>query len=246
MPAYFEFHGDLSTLLRPRWRDACPIVQAVTRRASIKDVVESFGLPHTEIDSITCDSREVDFSCPVEEGQRFNIYPVLSFWDVTLPTMLRPDPLESIRFVVDVNVGRLARYLRMAGFDTQYDYRWDDNRIIEFLAGEDRIVLTRDLGLLKRKQVKFGRYIRTDRPVEQLLEVIRLLNLKEEINPFTRCMECNSRLQPVRKEDVLHRMEPLTKKYYDSFSICQTCDKIYWPGSHVDEMRQFFSFISRD
>jgi len=246
MPALFEFHGDLATLLRPRWRNAHPIAHPVTRRASVKDVIESFGLPHTEIDRITCDDREVDFSFPVEEGQKFNIYPVLPPWNVFLPTMLRPQPLQSIRFVVDVNVGRLARYLRMAGFDTQYDYRWDDSKIMEFLDGEKRIVLTRDLGLLKRKNVQFGHYIRADRPFAQLHEVIRLLDLEEKVNPFTRCLECNRPLQAVSKEEVLHRLEPLTRKYYNSFSICHACDKIYWPGSHVDEMRQFFPFISRD
>ncbi len=240
LSAVFEFHGDLTTLLRPRWRNVHPIVQPVTRRASVKDVIESFGIPHTEIDRITCDNTEVDFSFPVNYGQRFNIYQVLPPWNVFQPTKLRPDPLKRIRFIVDVNVGRLARYLRAAGFDTLYNYHWDDNQIVNLIMQENLIVLTRDLGLLKRKQVQFGRYIRADRPIEQLREVMQLLNLEKEVKAFSRCLDCNRYLQHVSKEEIMHRLEPLTRKYYDSFSMCQACNKIYWSGSHVEEMRRFF------
>lgn len=240
MPAVFEFHDDLSSLLRPKWRNTNPLVQEVTRRASIKDVIESFGLPHTEIGKIEFQGREVDFTFSVADNQFFKIFPVPAPWDVTEKSLLRPDPLTNIRFIVDVNVGRLARYLRMAGFDVLYNSDWNDEQIAAMIIQEKRIVLTRDFGLLKRKQVEFGRYVRSEKPAEQLDEIITLFGLQEKLKPFSRCLECNSLLETVDKKDVLPRLEPLTRKYYDTFSICAACDKVYWAGSHIEEMRQFF------
>jgi len=246
MAAEYHFHGDLPNLLRRRWRDINPLRQPVTRSASIKDVIESFGLPHTEVDRIECNRQAVDFSLPVEDKCRFDIFPVPLPWDVSRPTMLRRRPVTAIRFIVDNNVGRLARYLRMAGFDTLYDYRWDDEDIIDRLGQDDRILLTRDLDLLKRKQVEFGRYIRASEPVRQMREVLNLFGPAGADKPFTRCLECNSPLQAVDKQDILERLKPLTKKYYESFSICPRCDKIYWPGSHVAKMRRSFPDIFSD
>lgn len=241
MPAEYEFHGDLPKLVRPKWLDdGRTIIQPVTRRASIKDVMESFGLPHTEIGKIECGGRDVDFSFPVEDRQFFSIHPVCAPWDVTEKTLLRPEPLDGITFIVDVNVGRLARYLRMAGFDVLYESGWRDEQIVAMLERQQRIVLTRDLGLLQRKRVEFGRYVRSEKPAEQLHEIIRLFGAEDKLQPFSRCLECNTLLDPVAKEDILHRLQPLTRKYYQTFSICPVCDKVYWAGSHIEEMRQFF------
>ena len=246
MPSEFTFHGDLPSLLRPRWRYKSPVIISITRRASIKDVVESFGLPHTEVGRVECNDLQVDFSFPVEDSQKFNIYGVETPWDITRPSLLRPEPLKQISFVVDVNVGRLARYLRMAGFDTLYDYRWDDNRIVDIVNRENRIVLSKDLGLLKRKQVGFGRCVRAEKPIDQLDEIICVFGLTELIRPFRRCLECNSLLIPVAKNVILPRLEPLTRKYYTSFSMCTTCDKIYWSGSHRDNMKQLLTTVYTD
>ena len=239
MTASYHFHGDLVFLLRPHWRYATPIVQPVTRAASIKDVIEAFGLPHTEVGELTCNGRLIDFSWPVESGQRFEIFPILPPWDVTRPTRLRPLPLPALRFVVDINVGRLARALRMAGFDTLYDSSWSEQRILRLAEEESRLVLTRNLDLLKRKQVAFGRAVRAHRPAEQLREVLNLFAIDQPPQPLSRCLQCNTPLQPVAKAVVLHRLEPLTARYFNTFHLCQHCDKLYWAGSHVDRMRRF-------
>jgi uncharacterized protein with PIN domain len=213
----------------------------VERKASIKDVIESFGLPHTEVGFIELDGQEVDFSLIVEDGGVFAVRPVPVPWNVSRPSVLRPVPLPAVSFIVDINVGRLARYLRAAGFDTLYDHTWSDNSIAELVRVEpERILLTRDMGLLMRKQVLFGRFIRATRPVAQLHEVVKLFGLTGQLAPFTRCLECNTLLQPVAKEEVLHRLEPLTKRYYTSFSLCRDCDRIYWQGSHIEKMRRLF------
>ena len=244
MNAFYHFHGDLPQLLRPRWRTANPIVQPVTRTASIKDAIEAFGLPHTEVGDIACDGRPVDFHWRVEAGQRFDISPHPTPWDVTRPTSLRPMPLPELRFIVDINAGRLARYLRMAGFDTLYDPCWDDSAILAALQNEPRLLLSRNFDLLKRKQVVFGRRIRAEIPLHQLREVTRLFGVRDLSHPFSRCLECNMPLEPVAKREILPRLEPLTICYVDLFSICRGCDRIYWEGSHVEKMGLLLAQVS--
>ena len=238
MPPSLTFHGDLPDLLHRRWRGRQRLIKADTRRASVKDVIESFGLPHTEVGRLEVQGRQVDFSLVVGEDLAIEIFPILPPWNVFDPTLLRPRPLTNIKFIVDVNVGKLARFLRMAGFDTLYDHRWKDDKLVALSCREQRILLTRDLSLLQRKQVEFGRYIRALCPNEQLLEVIGLLGLERHVVPFSRCMVCNTPLQPIAKEKIKHRLQPLTRKYYNSFSRCPGCRRIYWPGSHLDGMRQ--------
>lgn len=238
MLATYRFHGDLLPLLRRRWRTGNPVVQPVTRAASIKDAIESFGLPHTEVGALTCNGNPIDFSWPIEANRQFDVFPVPFPWDPTLPTLLRPAPLPGLAFLVDLTVGRLARSLRSAGFDTLYEPSWGDRDILQALARQPRLLLSRNRDLLKRKQVAFGRLIRTGTPSEQLREVLDLLGIASPARPFSRCLECNALLQPVAKAEILHRLEPLTIRYFDTFQICRVCDKIYWPGSHVDRMRQ--------
>lgn len=243
--AEFIFQGELSVLLRPVWRGTNPVDLTIDRAASVKDVIESLGPPHTEVGSILLQGREVDFTFPVLDRHRFAIHPVVSPCDVTRATLLRPHPLTSIRFLVDANVGRLARYLRMAGFDTLYADTISDEEIVQQLERDRRILLSRDIGLLKRKQVEYGRYVRSENPADQLREVLHLYNLTGRVAPFTRCLECNALLQPVAKEQIRERLEPLTDKYYKSFSICKGCDKLYWSGSHIDKMRRDFPELTR-
>jgi len=240
VPSSLTFHGDLPDLLHRRWRGRHRVIKADTRRASIKDVIESFGLPHTEVNRLEVNGRQVDFSFAVEEDLAIEVFPVSPPWNIFAATLLRPRPLPGIKFIVDVNVGKLARFLRMAGFDTLYDRCWKDDKLVALSCRENRILLTRDLGLLQRKQVEFGRYIRSLNPNEQLLEVIGLLGLERHIVPFSRCMVCNSPLQPIAKEKITHHLQPLTRRYYNSFSRCPGCRRLYWPGSHLDGMRKLF------
>lgn len=240
MPFSLNFHGDLPALLHRQWRNRRNFIQKNCRKTSIKDLIESFGLPHTEIGRLTVNEKSVDFSYQVSDGKTVNIYPVPMPWNVKRPSLLRPHPLEEIAFVVDVNVGKLARLLRMSGFNTSYDQQRDDAELASIAEIEKRILLSKDKGLLSRKKVEFGRYIRTSDPKNQLKEVIDLLDLRKEIRPFSRCMECNGILKPVMKRDIVNKLKPLTKKYYSIFSICASCGKIYWPGSHHEKMKQNF------
>ena len=219
MPATYLFHGDLVHLLRRRWRGQQPVVLAVTRRTSIKDQVEAFGLPHTEVGRLCCDGRDIDFSHLVRDRQSFDILPVTVPWDLSRPTLLRPDRLVRPAFLVDATLGRLARNLRMAGLNTLYRPEW---------PAED---------LLKRGEVVFGRYIRSEEPAAQLREVLSLFGLRELSHPLVRCLACNGLLKPVAKKAILDRLEPLTIRYYDTFHRCPRCERIYWAGSHVARMQ---------
>ena len=221
------------------------------RGASIKDIIESFGVPHTEVGRMGVSTSEqnkgraaiiekdVDFHHVPRPGARIHVYPLIPPVDVTRPSLLRPRPLGALRFVADVNVGRLARLLLVLGFDTRYDNGFSDAQVACIAAREGRVVLTRDTGLLKRRQVTHALRIRSELPDAQLTEVLRFFGMEK--GPFrllSRCLACNESLVPVEKKAVVHRLKPLTRKYYHRFTICPGCGRIFWKGSHAWEMRQ--------
>jgi uncharacterized protein with PIN domain len=181
--------------------------------------------------------KERPFGYIVVEKDRIEVHGPPRPLDPTETTLLRPG-IPKVRFAVDVNVGKLAGLLRMAGFDTFYDPEGDDGELAEISATQERILLTRDHSLLKRKKVVHGRLIRHEAPVEQLREVVGLYGLQERLEPFSRCLRCNERLEVVSKEAVIDRLEPLTRKYYDDFRICPGCNRLYWAGSHREKMQK--------
>lgn len=243
MATSLYFHGDLSSLLRRQWRNNKRIAIAAERAASIKDVVESFGLPHTEVGRLQVDGVEVDFYHLIARPCRIDIWPVTTPWNVLDPSLLRPDPLSQIHFLVDANVSKLAQLLRMAGFDATTHPHLKDGELAAYATRERRILLSKDRGLLMRKNVNFGRIIRATEPVAQLKEVINLLALHGQMQPFSRCLLCNHLLQPVAKEQIDHLLEPLTKIYYYDFSQCPACARLYWPGSHVKKMLPLLTML---
>jgi len=230
------FHGNLPELLVRRMAGAVQVRHILERRASVKDLVESFGIPHPEIEQLTANDRMIGFDALVVDKDHIEIWPLTPPCDVLTPTILRPEPLTRIAFVVDINVGKLAVLLRMAGFDTLYHPDLTDGDLAETAAAEKRILLTRDRNLLKRKNVVFGHLVREMQPRQQWLEIVRLYQLADMLKPFSRCLRCNGQLVPVDKDTILHLLEPLTIKYYDLFHRCAACDQVYWPGSHRQRM----------
>ncbi len=202
------------------------------RRASIKDIIESLGPPHTEVARIQNEREEVDFSYRPCPGEVLWIEPHVPPVDPLQGSRLSPEPLDSLRFVVDVNVGKTAMLLRCLGFDTAYHWTWRDREIVDLAQAEGRIVLSKDIGLLKRKNVHFGRFVRAATPEAQLREVLSFYGLGPPFALLSRCLRCNVLLNRVDKQDIVHRLEPKTKKYFHSFSMCPECRRIYWAGSH--------------
>lgn len=199
---------------------------------SVKDVLEAMGIPHTEVDLILVNDAARGFDYRPVSGDRVAAYPVFEALDIGPTGRLRPVPLRDPRFVVDVNLGRLAWLLRLFGFDVWWSNDADDQTLAEISGAQRRILLTRDRGLLKRRAVTHGLFVRSDDPEEQAVAVLRRLDLERRLAPLSRCVRCNGMLAPVAKEDVIDELEPLTREHYDDFSRCTQCGRIYWAGSH--------------
>lgn len=242
MAIVIVFHGELKALVSVPLTDNGLAVQ-VYREASVKDVVEALGVPHTEIGRIEANGLEVSFGYLADPKDRIDVYPISAPADFSRPSILRPEPLNDTRFLADVNVGRLAILLRMVGMDTAYKNIHSDAELAEIANTQRRILLTKDKRLLKRSKIIFGHLVREITPKRQLIEIVRLFDLAGRLSPFTRCLVCNCVLRPVEKEKIIHRLQPLTKRYYNTFYICPCCDKIYWPGSHKTNMEDMLKSI---
>ena len=237
------FHGGLKALVSIPLTDDGVAVQDLDRKASVKDVIEALGVPHTEIGKISTNGLDVSFGYPVNAMDRIDVYPLDPPVDFSKPSILRPESLKDVRFLADVNVGKLAILLRMVGMDTAYQNIHSDAELAEISNIEKRILLTKDTRLLRRNKVVYGHLVREIAPRGQLIEVVHLFNLICRLSPFTRCLVCNNTLEPVEKEKIIHRLQPLTKRYYDTFYRCPGCDRIYWPGSHKKNMEEMLRSI---
>jgi len=235
--AHLRFYEELNDFLPPSQRKA-EFEHRFERRTSIKDMIESLGVPHPEIELILVNGRSVDFSHIVEDGDRISVYPVFESLDVSSLIRLRPAPLRDPRFVVDCNLGRLARYLRLLGLDCLYRNDFNDETVSRISQQQHRIVLTRDRRLLHRKIISHGFYVRSVNPKDQVREVLQRLDLHGIVRPFTRCTRCNGLLKATLKETVDHQLEPKTRRYYDQFLQCAQCAQVYWQGSHHQRARQ--------
>lgn len=240
--ANFCFHGEINFFLPPAHRHTT-IQHTFDWKASIKDMVESLGVPHCEIELLTVDHVSVDFEHIVQPGTRIDVYARAVDAPVKDQVALRPPLTTKPRFILDTHLGRLASYLRMMGFDTLYRNDYPDDELALVSNVEQRILLTRDIGLLKRSLVIYGRFVRETNPRQQIIEVMRRYQLLDHVVSFQRCLKCNGVLHPVEKEAILHRLTPTTATYYDVFHQCVDCEQIYWKGSHYDKMQEFMSEV---
>lgn len=232
------FNGNLIELLPKKYKDKV-ICFPLKRRAAIKDVIESLSIPHTEIGRIERDGKQLDFHHIPAEGERFNIFPFGPRTPILRPTILRPDPLSCISFMADDTVSKLRRDMRMTGLDTAAAPVGHLKEIAASAKRQQRILVSRNRDLLKCRDVVFGQLIKAEDHAIQLRELLCRYTFKERPSPFSRCLECNSVLEVVKKEDILEQLQPLTRKYYSAFKKCSGCARIYWHGSHLEKMRKF-------
>lgn len=197
-------------------------------------------MPHVEVDLLVVNGASVGFAYHLQPGDRVAVYPVFAGIDVSPLAKLREKPPRPIAFVVDVNLGRLARTLRLLGFDVLFSNAYGDAEIVAIAETQKRIVLTRDRRLLHAKAVAHGYWVRSVRVARQVEEVLRRFALAGQVRLFSRCADCNGQIEPVDKQAVLDRLEPKTRKYYETFYRCSACGKIYWEGSHVGNIRARF------
>ncbi len=198
---------------------------------SVKDVIETCGVPHTEVDLVLVNGASVGFSTPVRGGDRVSVYPPFHELDVDAVSGVRPPPIAP-RFVLDVHLGRLAERLRLLGLDVAYDNDRDDAELARISVRERRWLLTRDRGLLMRAVVTHGYLVRSDDPTEQTVEVLRRFGLADEIRPFSRCVPCGGPLEHVAKEEVVDELPPRTRRDHDEFVRCAGCGRVFWESSH--------------
>jgi len=241
--AWFRFYEELNDFL-PSARKKKLFPYSFTGNPSVKDAIEALGIPHVEVDMILVNSNSVGFGYRLQSNDYVSVYPVFESLDISNLARLRDKPLRNLKFAADVHLGKLVKLTRLCGFDTYYRKDIIDKDLITLALYEARIILTRDKGLLKNKQVTHGYWIRSQNPDKQLTEIINRFDLKDQINLFTRCMECNGILSGVPKEDILDRLLPKTRQYYHDFKICGDCRRIYWEGSHYDRMRRHLEELS--
>jgi len=234
---YFRFYAELSDLLPPTKRGSCS-TDSIETAASVKDVIEAFGVPHTEIGLILINGESVDFTCLLNEGDRISVYPIFRSLDINALTRVRPAFKGVRRFVLDTHLGRLAAYLRMLGFDSLYRNDYRDEELARISANQQRTLLTRDRGLLKRSIVIHGYLVRGTHPYHQMMEVLSRFDLFASISPFRRCLRCNAPLEAVPKELIQDRLLRKTEQHYNEFHTCPGCDRIYWKGSHYQRMKR--------
>lgn len=234
---HLRFYEELNDFL-PAKRQKIEFVHHHKKTGSVKDLVESLGVPHTEIDLILVNGQSVDFHYQVQDGDRISVYPVFEALDITPLNRLRPRPLRTTRFVLDAHLGRLAAYLRMLGFDALYRNDYDDPTLADISVAQHRILLTCDRKLLMRSQITHGYFVRSRQPRQQLREVIDRLDLHNQFRPFTRCLHCNGMIRPVAKALIQDQLLPHTRAHQELFGQCDQCHKIYWKGTHYQQMRQ--------
>jgi uncharacterized protein with PIN domain len=235
--AYFRFYEELNDFLPAKKRKQLFSYEFLGN-PSVKDAIEAIGVPHVEVDLILVNSLSVNFSCKLKNADSVSVYPVFESFNIASVTHLREKPLRDLKFVADVHLGKLTKYLRLCGFDIYYRIDLSDQEIINLSISDKRVILTRDKELLKNKLVTHGYWIRPVKPQEQLKDVILYFDLKKRITLFTRCMECNGLLEDVSKKEIIDRLLPKTRQYYRKFKKCPDCNRIYWNGSHYQNMKR--------
>lgn len=240
--AYVRFYAELNDHLRPV-QQFQTLEKSFFAPATVKDMIESFGVPHTEVDLIIVNGQSVGFSYLVQPGDRIAAYPMFESFDVMPEQRLRAQPLRTTKFVLDVHLGKLSAHLRMLGFDTRYGPPFEDPALARISADEGRILLTRDRGLLKHGAITHGYWVRETNSRRQIDEVLQRFDLASAIRPFTRCMACNGVLESISKE-AARSLVPGRLDQYEEFHRCAQCGRVYWKGSHYARMRRWIDALT--
>ena len=241
--AWVRFYAELNDHLAPEQRFQT-LEKSFYVPGSAKDLIESFGVPHSEVELIIVNGESADFTRLLCDGDRVAVYPVFEALDVREEIRVRPHPLRDPRFVLDVHLGRLAGYLRMLGFDAAYSNAASDPELVRISVEQRRILLTRDRGLLLHRAVTHGYWLRETGSRRQAVEIVRRFDLARSLRPFTRCMACNGLLAAAAKAAVRGRLPERTAELIEEFMECRGCGRVYWKGSHYRRMRQWIEELT--
>jgi uncharacterized protein with PIN domain len=216
--AHVTVPGELALFLRPSRRPQ-PVPVTCDGVSTLGHVVESIGVPLTEVGLLLVNGRPADRSHRPRDGDTVEVVPIS-----------RPQPLDDARFLLDVHLGTVARRLRLLGIDTAYHRYADDDDLIDEANADRRVLLTQDRGLLRRRKLWLGAYVRGAGTDAQLADVLD--RFAPALAPWTRCTSCNGLLAPAPKADIEPQLKPGTRRTYDAFARCQSCGRVYWRGAH--------------
>jgi hypothetical protein len=239
-----RFYAELNDYL-PHSRRAVTFPLEIQRNSLVGNIIESMGVPATEVDLVLVNGRSVPFDHPVHEGDRISVYPVFESFDISPVQHVRERPLRSPRFVLDVHLGKLATYLRLLGFDVLYSPIYNDDELMSISLLERRTLLSKDRRLIQHPSLTHAYLVRDSQPRDQAVEILRRFDLHSLIHPFIRCLACNTLLHRVEKEDVAGRLPPRVKEAFDEFFLCTYCDRVYWKGSHYEGMKAWVDELKR-
>ena len=235
---HFRFYEELNDYLpeenRKKWFE-----QTFEQGTTIKNAVEQLGIPYNEIDLILVNQQSQGLDYQLQKEDRISVYPMFELFDISSVSEVRDKPLRNPKFIGDVHLGRVCKYLRMLGFDTLYFKNYTVEQLIELSRQDHRILLSKDQKLGKNPNVNHWYWIRSSDPLEQIRDLYEKLDLAGSITPLTRCIKCNNEIVPVSKEKIQEKLQPRTAKYYEEFFHCPNCERIYWKGSHYEHMLEF-------
>ena len=240
-----RFYEELNDFLPSPWRKR-DIERQIQPGESLKHLIEAMGVPHTEVEVVLVNGDSVGLDQQLQGGERISVYPLFESLDVTPLLRLRERPLRTPKFVTDAHLGKLARYLRLVGFDTLFFNDIGDQRLVEISVSERRILLTRDRALLMRRTITHGRYVHAIEPWLQLAEVVERLDLAGQIRPFSRCMVCNGSIVAAQKDLIEEELPDQVIRQHDQFWRCRDCQKIYWQGSHYSNLLKSIAGLVAD
>jgi len=208
---------------------------------AIKDLIEAKGVPHTAIFKLTVNGQQQSLDYNVKAGDLITALPFESVEALEFDSIYT----QPTTFIVDVHLAKLAKTLRLLGFNTAFDKNWDDKDIIRISNQEHRMILTRDIELLKNGDTQFGYWVRSQDPDQQIRELLQRFLLSDQLAPFTRCMKCNGLLAEVPISKVKEKVPPKVKQWCSQFFQCQDCKQVYWKGSHYEKLQQKVDELTR-
>ena len=240
----FRVYAELNDFLAPGLRNKS-FTHALKTPITVREAIESLGIPLAEVDLILINSEPAALNHSLHEKDYVSVYPVFESFDISEISKIRRRPLRESRFILDAHLGKLAKYLRMLGFDTLYQNDFGDREIIDIARKENRIILTRDKLLLRSKLVDHGYYVRETEKHAQLIEIVKKFDLYNQFRSFTRCMTCNAILVKKDKREIEDKIDADTARIFKEFFYCSFCDKVFWKGSHFERMEKLIISLLR-
>jgi len=237
-----RFYNKLNELL-PEHRRNSDLEAEFKDKRSVKDMIESFGVPHTEVDIILANGKSVDFNYILRKEDQISVYPALEKPEIENPVHLCPVPPFKTRFIADIHLGDIVKYMRALGFDVYDDPGLSNRDIIERSQKEERIIITKSRKLLKFKEVVYGLLLCVGTTEVQVKDIITRLDISDRIKPFSRCLCCNNILINIPKEEIEDKIPPKTRSFCDQYAYCESCHRIYWEGTHVIKMRKVINRV---